>query len=385
MIEPDFERDANPIIRYLWDHHSLKLLPEAEPSVLYDQPSGFLREMSPEMVSYIRHHIAPRESPVGVDARVVLAFSHLVEPFMLGEPAKESELKASLIIEALGLPSDVAVSAYFLSNLSALLLLFDRFFGSKDPNVKGRYAIIILDAIRLNRRQFIERLHDSLSDLNLREDLEDIVRQFFRRVESYVTAEHAKLIHDTTLELVLVSDRTLHSPRQTRLTVEIRNVGEGIADHLVLEVFPVPGKYTVEERHRLHRIDILADKTPIQKELFIQLLVEANAYIELSILLRYDTLKKKDKVAELAASNRTVWLYPESQFVRVRQPYNPGVPATTWFYGRKNQLESMADNLRTGDEADTSMIVYGLKRAGKTSVVRRFIGHTLQISACACY
>jgi len=34
--------------------------------------------------------------------------------------------------------------------------------------------------------------------------------------------------------------------------------------------------------------------------------------------------------------------------------------------------------LRTGDEADTSMIVYGLKRAGKTSVVRRFIGHTLQ-------
>src|SRR6266852_896708 len=49
LIEPDFERDANPIVKYLWDKHRLKLLPEAEPSVKYDQPSGFQREMSQEM------------------------------------------------------------------------------------------------------------------------------------------------------------------------------------------------------------------------------------------------------------------------------------------------------------------------------------------------
>jgi hypothetical protein len=55
LIEPDFEREANSIVRYLWDSHRLKLLPDVEPSVKYDQPSGFQREMSQEMVSYVRH------------------------------------------------------------------------------------------------------------------------------------------------------------------------------------------------------------------------------------------------------------------------------------------------------------------------------------------
>jgi hypothetical protein len=59
LIEPDFERDINPIIKHLWDKHRLKLLPD-EPSVRYDQPSGFQREMNQEMLSYLRH-IQPRE------------------------------------------------------------------------------------------------------------------------------------------------------------------------------------------------------------------------------------------------------------------------------------------------------------------------------------
>src|SRR5439155_22529229 len=40
-------------------------------------------------------------------------------------------------------------------------------------------------------------------------------------------------------------------------------------------------------------------------------------------------------------------------------------------------LDSMADSLHVDSTHDTSMIVYGLKRAGKTSVVKRFIEHTL--------
>jgi hypothetical protein len=315
---------------------------------------------------------------VNNDTRIVLAFSLLVEPFVLSVPSDEDELKATLIAEALGLPTGIVATEHFLGKAIELATLFDRFLKSYDPNVKGRYAITILDTIRSLRRPLIEHLREGLSERNVRESLVDILLQFLHRVEAYVTAEQAKLIHDTTLELVLISDRALHSFQQTRLAVEIRNVGEGIADHLRLEVFPVTGKYTVEERYRMYTIDHLTDKTPIQLELFIRPVVEINNNLELSLKLCYDTLKNKGKEATLKMNNQTVWLYPENQFVRVPQPYNPGVPATTWFYGRKDLLEVMADCLRTGRDHDTSMIVYGIKRAGKTSVVRRFVEHTLE-------
>lgn len=311
------------------------------------------------------------------DTRIVLAFSLLIEPFVLPTPSDEPELKAALIAEALGLPAGIAGTEYFLGKTHELATLFDRFLRSQSPTVKGNYAISILDMIRAMRRPQIDHLRSNLSERSVRDSLVDTFLQFLRRVEAYVTAEQAKLIHDTTLELVLLSDRTLHAPQHTRLAVEIRNVGEGIADHLRLEVLPVVGQYNVEDRYRVTTIDHLTDKTPIQVELFISPLVEAHTNLEITLHLRYDTLKKKDKQATLSPQNQTVWLYPESQFVRVRQPYNPGVPATTWFYGRKELLEVMADSLRSGQEHDTSMVVYGIKRAGKTSVVRRFVEHTL--------
>jgi hypothetical protein len=227
-----------------------------------------------------------------------------------------------------------------------------------------------LETIRITRKWLADRLR--------RRDFRQLVLQFFRSIDTHVTAEQAKLIHDTSLEIALVSDRALYSPTNTRITIEIRNVGEGMADGLELEVFPVEGNYEVEERHRVYAIDILADKTPVQREVFIQPTIDVNESLDLTVVLRYNTLKEKNKTAKLANDTRTVWLYPETQFVRVAQPYNIGEPATTWFYGRQNLLESMADNLRRGLHHDTSMIVYGLKRAGKTSVLKRFIEHTLR-------
>jgi AAA domain len=312
------------------------------------------------------------QAPLEIRAR--LAFSLLVEPFVLNKPEQESDLKALLIAEALGLPSGQPDTEFFLGIATELSLLFDRFFSSPNPNVKGGFAITILEKIRVTRKKLLEGMRVNQENRSLR----DTVNTFFRGTESYVTGEQAKLIRDTTLELMLVSDRTLYSPQRTRITVEIRNIGEGIADRLALEIFSVSGKYEVAERDRLHTIEILADKIPLQKELFIQPLVGSDESIELSLILRYDTLKKQNKVAELPPSNRTVRFYAANQFVRAKQPYSMSAPATTWFYGRKNQLESIADNLREGTEHDTSMIVYGLKRAGKTSVVKRFIEHTFQ-------
>jgi hypothetical protein len=310
------------------------------------------------------------QAPLEIRAR--LAFSLLVEPFVLNKPEQESDLKALLIAEALGLPSGQPDTEFFLGIATELSLLFDRFFSSPNPNVKGGFAITILEKIRVTRKKLLEGMRVNQENRSLR----DTVNTFFRGTESYVTGEQAKLIRDTTLELMLVSDRTLHSLQRTRITVEIRNIGEGIADRLALEIFPVPGKYEVAERDRLHTIEILVGKTPLQKELFIQPLVGSDESIELSLILRYDTLKKQNKVAELPPSNRTVRFYAADQFVPVKQPYSISAPAETWFYGRKRLLDRMANNLDTATEDDSSMIVFGLKRAGKTSVVKRFIGYT---------
>jgi hypothetical protein len=302
------------------------------------------------------------------DTKTTLAFSLLVEPFVLSSPQKEKRLKAELMAEALGLPAGTQGTEYFLGRASNLADLFDKFARSSDSDIKGKYGYNILDTIRRTRSFLLGRLN---------RDLGDLIAKFLTRIQAYVTSEQAKLIHDTTLEIALVNDRALYSPTNTRITLEIRNVGEGTADGLELKVIPVEGQYKVDNRHRMHPIDILADKEPRQREIWIQPTIGVNQSLDLSVVLQYDTLTQKGKKAKLAEGNCTVWLYPEAQFVRVAQPYDIGKPATTWFYGRKHLLENMADSLRAGSGHDTSMIVYGIKRAGKTSVVKRFIEHTL--------
>lgn len=303
------------------------------------------------------------------NTRKDLAFSILIEPVERRPSVEGSELKAKLVAETLGFPAGTNSTEYFLSRATELSDLLAKFSQSDDPDIKGRYGYNILETIRLTRKWLADGLYGGLK----RE-----VIQFFRAVDSYVTAEQAKLIRDTVLDLRLVNDRAPYSPTNTRIVVEIRNVGEGTADGLELEVFPIEGTYKVEERYRVHRIDILADKTPLQKEILIQPTIDVNESLNLSVILRYNTLKEKGKKAELEENNRTVQLYPVTQFVRVYQPYNIGEPATTWFYGRQDILEGMADNLRTGPDHSVSMIVYGLKRTGKTSVVKRFIEYTLR-------
>lgn len=303
-----------------------------------------------------------------LDTKIDLAFSILVEPLNQNLLVKGNELKSQLLAATIGFPEGTQIAEYFMARAAEMAELFHQFSRSSDPNLKGRYGYSILETIRLTRKWSAERLKG---------DVRNTVIQFYRTVEGYVTTEQSKLIRDTSLEMYLATDRAMYSPSNTRITLEIRNVGQGTADGLELELIPVEGSYNVEDRFRTYSIDILSDRTPIQKEVFIQPLVGENESIELLALLRYNTLKEKNKVTELNKVNRTVWLYPEAEFVRVPQPYNIGEPATTWFYGRHNLLEDMADNLHVDDVHDVSMIVYGLKRAGKTSVVKRFLQHTL--------
>ena len=306
-----------------------------------------------------------------------LAFALFKEPFILNAPDKETALKSDLIAEILGLPHDIAATEYFLGKISELTLLFDRFEGKQDPKSKKENANTILDMLRFTRDRFIDSLSKTYGKEIVYENYNEAIL-FFTRAEEYAKAEQEKLIYDTTLQLVLMSDETPHLSENTRVIIEIRNDGEGIADQLELEVLPVNDKYTVEDHHRIHKIGKLTDKTSIQREIFIRPLIDINEVIELSLVLRYDTPEKKGKTTELDYTNRAVRLYSKSHFTRVDQPYSISMPATTWFYGREDVLETLADNLRTGTNHDTSMIVYGLKRTGKTSVVKRLIQNTLR-------
>jgi len=305
------------------------------------------------------------------DTSITLAFSCLVEPYFLNDPKKESTLKAAVVAKVLGLPDDNRTMAYFIAQSSELTNLFDKFSRSTDANIKGGYGYNILNKIHSFRRYMVD---------NTRGSFKEIVLRFFRSVEAHLTIEQSKLIFDPTIEIVLLHDRTFYSSSNTRLVFEVRNIGEGIADSVELDLIPVDGKYNVEEAFRSQKIENLSNKTIIQKEVFLQPLVSANQSIDIDIILKYHTLKGETKIAELPVDNRTVWLYEESEFKRVESPYSISAPATTWFFGRQDLLRGMIDNLKGGSNTaghSTSMIIYGLRRAGKTSVVKRFIENTL--------
>ena len=294
----------------------------------------------------------------------------MVEPFVLGS-STESSLKAGLLTATLGLAAGTKTAEYFETRAQELANLFERFHRSLQPNAKGNYGYRILETIRAARGWLSDQLRDT-------PNLKEVLLRLFRRLEAYVSAEQSKLIHDTTLTLSLVSDRAVFSPSQTRIILEIQNIGEGMADGLALEVLPMEQIYEVEDRYRHHILGDLPDKTPVQIESYIQPLVGANTSIDLCMRLTYNTLTKKEKKAQLPETNRSVWLYPEAEFVKVDQAYSISQPATTWFYGRQDVLQSMADGLDVEAGAARPMIIYGLKRAGKTSVVQRFIAQTLR-------
>jgi hypothetical protein len=308
------------------------------------------------------------------DTIVTLSFTFFVEPLFLDASGNERQLKAELMAAALGLQSGNQITAYFIAQISELTNLFDRSSRSTDPNIKGEYGYNILDKIRLIRRFMVDN-----SRANLK--LKDILVRFFNSIGTYVTDQQSKLIVDTTLEIALLRTRIVHLPSSTRITVEIRNIGEGIADDIELRLTPIKGKYDVEERYSSQRIENLVRKTIIQRDIFLHPLVGANQSIDLDLTLHYHTLRGENKLAELPNDNHSVWLYAESEFSPVEQPYIISAPATTWFYGRQDLLHGMADGLRGGvsrTEQSTSLIIYGLRRAGKTSVVKRFMEYTLQ-------
>jgi hypothetical protein len=98
LIEPDFEFDNNPIIRYLWPRQ-LRLMPHRVPSFRFDQQAGFQHEMSRELFMYLRREITPIETPTEV----------------LPEPEEELKEPYLLVLDYENLILELGQEGYFFS------------------------------------------------------------------------------------------------------------------------------------------------------------------------------------------------------------------------------------------------------------------------------
>ncbi len=89
----------------------------------------------------------------------------------------------------------------------------------------------------------------------------------------------------------------------------------------------------------------------------------------LSAYARYRT--SADTTEETAVENFTIRLYSEDKFERIVNPYNEGpvVSDPEMFYGRDQMIENIANSIQEYHTQNKCVVVYGQKRAGKSSIM----------------
>lgn len=63
LIEPEFDIDNNHTVRYLWDKHQLRLMPQKIPTARFDRQTGFRRQMSRDLLWFLRQEVSPMDTP----------------------------------------------------------------------------------------------------------------------------------------------------------------------------------------------------------------------------------------------------------------------------------------------------------------------------------
>lgn len=302
-----------------------------------------------------------------------LAFAILTCPFEVGSVDRKpdiADLKAKLVVPILEMQSDKQVSEYLIATIQQVGKALDKLARSTEAKSKANLIRDVQNSILLSEKW--------AEDTQLQFSSE--TRGFFETVASFIQTEKSKLVHDTELDFRLVTEQVYHSPLGSQIVFEIRNIGEGLADFIRINVLPVEGVYDVDERCReIPYKPALGARQYAQIGCEIKPKVNPNSYLHLKAIVRFNTSATRDKTVELSAYSSKIYLYSKEHFDRIvpKPPYNISTPAAESFYGRESELNSMADYLHDSLDHDNSMIIYGTKRAGKTSVVKRFIRHTL--------
>ncbi len=112
LIEPNFEYENNPTIRYLDEYHGITLLLNRDPSIRYDKQASFRREMNFHLITYLREKVEPVQTeksipvPVEPDERCLLVLDYENLILQLGQEGhffshdKIGELLVTLLTEA---------------------------------------------------------------------------------------------------------------------------------------------------------------------------------------------------------------------------------------------------------------------------------------------
>jgi tetratricopeptide (TPR) repeat protein len=289
-----------------------------------------------------------------------LAFSLAVEPRIL-----DVSTKAQLIVAALGVRDNTPLHRHLVNDFKNFAGLFDRFIYSTEISTRVGLAGSMQATIRKTRGWAKDSLRGH--------PIQPVLVNLLDGIQGYVIDLSAGLVVQADLSLRVVTDSVPYRKRNCRITLEISNPSGGSADSIELEVLPVRGKYQVDEWRSSYDIEEIGEHTSHQQEVFINPVGGVRDEIQLEARLRYKTADKV-KAVEIDEDKRTVRFFPETEFKAIpTNPYDIQSPAREWFRGRRELLAKMTGNLRGVGANDMPMVIYGLRRAGKTSLVQRFL------------
>lgn len=104
----------------------------------------------------------------------------------------------------------------------------------------------------------------------------------------------------------------------------------------------------------------------------------------LPLYAQYST--RSDRVAQTSVSNFSIRLYSEADFEEIENPYaayaEGGVVDDPWmFYGRDELIDNVASAIQSSSSQSKCVVIFGQKRAGKSSILHHLKARLLSNSA----
>ncbi|MCB0174036.1 MAG: hypothetical protein KDJ97_26195 [Anaerolineae bacterium] len=208
LIEPDFEFDNNPTVRYLWNEHQLRLIPNRTPSVRLDQQVGFQREMSRDLLMYLRDKIPPVDTPT--------------EVFV--EPDEIPEERCLLVLDYENLVLQLGREGYFFNNEALSRLLVDLLIEAGEQNLGPVEGLAIGHWDRPDLIEVAQMLKARVYELLTVETQEDVSRT----IEQALTKKLQGLA--APKQVILVAPREELAPVVQQFTNNRQSVNAWIGD-----------------------------------------------------------------------------------------------------------------------------------------------------------
>jgi outer membrane protein assembly factor BamB len=184
-----------------------------------------------------------------------------------------------------------------------------------------------------------------------------------------VRAEIEELLGRAQLVINLIT-KHLVPEIEPVIAINVRNVGRSSAEQIFIKLKASP-TYTVltSEQH----IPILSPG----RERQVQFRIEPNAEERFRIVFELTYNDRHGMNKKLAFADMVHFLPPVREFVRIRNPYSPGMPLrgnSSVFFGREDLFEFINQNAFT-ESSQTVLILVGQRRTGKTSALLRLDLH----------